>query len=234
MDLTQLKNLFADAGAKKLYAKTLAENDNSKNQIYFAGAVETLNVFPSRQIYAENTSQGPSFKASLDFGWISDNGSISPAPHAQLILYSQYPEVRFSGFLKGCASAPSQLMMDRGRARTSPAELQNQLRGRILFLGITNDRRVLGYVAPGNSALAAEYNACRFAPAFVVFNEIPLPNTISDTDARKKLLAELRRVQFIVVRVSWPRAYPIDRWHGTRAVEPSRGRLPLATTHRVS
>src|SRR5580698_7117650 len=109
MNLLQLKSLFVQAGCTKLYAKPLAENDNSKNQIYFAGAVEALNVFPSEEVFAENTKKGPSFKARLRFGWLLDNGEVAPAPNAQLILYAQYPEVRFSGFLLGCKAGPSQL-----------------------------------------------------------------------------------------------------------------------------
>src|SRR3954465_7779531 len=100
MYLADLIELFRKAGCKKLYAKLLSENDNSKNQIYFAGAVEALNVFPSEEIFAENTSRGPSFKARMNFAWLLENGNLVTAPHAQLILYSQYPEVRFSGFLK--------------------------------------------------------------------------------------------------------------------------------------
>src|SRR5438045_1682821 len=115
MTLLHLKTLFAAVGCTKLYAKSLAENDNSKNQVYFAGAVETLQVFPSEQIYAENTKKGPSFKARLNFGWLLDTGDVAPAPSAQLILYSQYPEVRFSGFLEGCKAGPGILMADRKR-----------------------------------------------------------------------------------------------------------------------
>lgn len=194
MNFSQLKILFGKAGAKKLYAKPLAENDNSKNQIYFAGAMEMLNAFPSRQIFAENTTQGPSFKASLDFGWLLQTGEIAPAPHAQLILYSQYPEIRFSGFLKGCKAGPNSLMLDRGRAKTSPRKIQEQLHGRILFLGVTADHRILGYVAAGNSPLAHEFNALSFLSAFVVFREIPLPCIPEAADVRGKLLFELHRI----------------------------------------
>lgn len=199
MNLNELKHLFAQAGAKELYAKTLAENDNSKNQIYFAGAVEALNVFPSDMIFAENTTKGPSFKARLRFGWLLDSGAIAPAPSAQLILYSQYPEVRFSGFLEGCKAGPSVLMADRKRAQSFPPEVRRQLVGRILFLGVTHDRRVVGYVAAGTSQIAAEFNAQAFPTAFLVFRSIALPHAIGDEDSRIKLLAELRRIN----RLGW-------------------------------
>lgn len=195
MNLDQLTALFEQVGVTKLYAKPLAENDNSKNQIYFAGAVETLNVFPSEQVFAENSkSSGPTFKARLNFAWLLANGQTAKAPGAQLILYSQYPEVRFSGFLLGCKAAPTQLMMDRGRARAASPEVARQLVDRVLFLGVTSDRRVLGYVAAGNSAVAGDFKARSFKPAFVVFREIPLSGVPSETAARNQLLAELRRI----------------------------------------
>jgi len=195
MNLLQLKSLFVQAGCTKLYAKPLAENDNSKNQVYFAGAVEALHVFPSRKIFAENTKKkGPSFKAVLNFGWLLDSGEVAHAPGAQLILYSQYPEVRFSGFLDRCKAGPSTLMADRKRAKTFPAEIRRQLVGRILFLGVTTDKRVLGYVAAGNSQVTAEFNSQSFSPAFVVFKDIPLPRIAGEEESRERLIAELRRI----------------------------------------
>ena len=206
MNLSQLKALFAGAGCIKLYAKPLAENDNSKNQIYFAGAVEALNVFPSQEIFAKNTKRGPSFKARLNFGWLLETGMVAPAPRAQLILYSQYPEVRFSGFLEGCKAGPNQLMLDRKRAKVASPSLIRKLAGRILFLGVTRDRKVLGYVTAGNSAVATEFNAKSFPLAFVVFREVPLPNVLGDADSRRKLLAELRRIN----RLGWIDSKQLD------------------------
>lgn len=46
MNLVDLQSLFVKAGCKRLYAKSLAENDNSKNQIYFGSSLESLNLFP--------------------------------------------------------------------------------------------------------------------------------------------------------------------------------------------
>lgn len=206
MNLDQLTALFVKAGATKLYAKSLAENDNSKNQIYFAGAVETLNAFPSRQIFAENTKKGPSFKAQLNFGWLQASGEVAPAPNAQLILYSQYPEVRFSGFLMGCSSGPNHLMVDRARAKLGTPELRRQLDGRVLFFGVTGDRRLIGFVAAGDSPIAGEYRTKSFPSAFVVFREVPLPSILDDTQSRERLLEELRRIN----RTGWIDSKQLD------------------------
>ncbi len=194
MKLLQLKSLFVQAGCTQLYAKPLAENDNSKNQVYFAGAVEALNAFPAEQIFAENTKRGPSFKARLNFGWLLDTGEVARAPGAQLILYSQYPEVRFSGFLERCKAGPSILMADRKRAEGFSPEVKRQLVGRVLFLGVTKDKQVVGYVAAGNSQVASEFNAQSFPSAFVVFSKIELPNVIGEDESRRRLIAELHRV----------------------------------------
>jgi hypothetical protein len=206
MTLDELKALFARAGATKLYAKSLAENDNSKNQIYFAGAVELLNAFPSRKIDAVNSESGPTFKANLEFGWLLPNASVAPAPHAQLILYPQYPEVRFSGFLRGCNEAPRALMADRQRAASFPPEIKSQLIDRVLFIGVTNDRQIIGYVAPGNSHVATEFRSGKFPPAFVVFQEIQLPAQATEEERRSRLIAELGRVS----RLGWIDSKQLD------------------------
>ena len=181
MNLHQLKSLFVQVGCTKLFAKVLAENDNSKNQVYFAGEVAALNIFPSVQIFAENTKRGPSFKSRLNFAWLLANGQTAGAPGAQLILYSQYPEVRFSGFLKGCKAPPSDLMAAR-------------IDKRILFLGVTNDRRVLGFVVGPHSKIANEVYSADLSPTLGVFIEFALPSVPSAEASRSRLLSELNRV----------------------------------------
>jgi hypothetical protein len=180
VNLDQLKSLFVKAGCTKLYAKPLSPNDNSKNQVYFAGTVEALNIFPSTKIFAENTSRGPSFKAQLDFAWLLSNGSTASAPGAQLILYSQYPEVRFSGFLQSCKAPPSDLMTSR-------------INRRILFLGVAN-RSVVGFVVGPETEVAKEFYFKGFAPTLGVFIELELPNVPNEDDSRSRLLKELNRI----------------------------------------
>ena len=99
MNLKNLKSLFADNGCNKIYIKILSPNDNSKNQVYFGGSFEILNILPISEIKTEEAGDWNKerFKATLNFSWISDEGNIYPAPNSQLILYPKYPEVRFSG-----------------------------------------------------------------------------------------------------------------------------------------
>lgn len=181
MNLSQLKALFTAAGCDKLYAKPLAENDNSKNQVYFGPDFQALNLFPNKGIIADSSKSNPIFKASLNFAWLTTERGAVPAPGAQLILYPQYPEVRFSGFLKGCEAAPSELMAGR-------------LLGRILFLGVMKERGVFGFVVAGSSEISAEFRALCNLTQVGVFTELPLPSTAAKADARSVLLTELNRI----------------------------------------
>lgn len=181
MNLTQLKTLFVHAGGVTLYAKPLAENDNSKNQVYFGPGFQALNLFPNAGIVPDSSTKNPIFKARLHFGWLLPNGQVADAPGAQLILYPQYPEVRFSGFLKGCKAAPSELMAGR-------------IKGRILFIGVTSDRRILGFVVGAGSEVAAEFQALRLELDQGVFAELKLPRIPGGEDAKERLLAQLKRI----------------------------------------
>ena len=194
MNLSQLKALFVKVGARKLYAKPLAENDNSKNQVYFGPDFQALNLFPNEGIVADSSPKNPIFKAKLHFGWLTSNGAIADAPGAQLILYPQYPEVRFSGFLKGCAAPPSSLMAGR-------------MSGRVLFLAITGDRRVVGFVVGSSDEIAAEFCTLGLLARAGVFIELSLPTIPDESDSRTKLLAELHRIN----RLGWIDSKQLDK-----------------------
>src|SRR5690349_13324016 len=140
MTLENLKALYANNGCNKIYVKRLSPNDNSKNQVYLAGSFDILNIFPISEITTDSAGDWKKerFKATIKFSWISEDGNTSSAPKSQLILYPKYPEVRFSGFLAKCDNAPSELMATR-------------MEGRILFLGVSQNGRILGFVASQNS-----------------------------------------------------------------------------------
>jgi len=181
MNLTQLKGMFVAGGCIKLFAKPLAANDNSKNQVYFGPGFNALNLFPNTGIFADSSPKNPIFKARLQFAWMLADGRVTEAPNAQLILYPQYPEVRFSGFLLGCKSAPSDLMAGR-------------MEGRILFLGVTSTRGVVGFVVSAASEIAGEYRTLGHHLTDGVFAELALPSIPSGEDSRGLLLAALHRI----------------------------------------
>lgn len=180
MDLSALVQAMSDHGVERLYAKILAANDNSKNQPYFGGDWSALNILPSAAPVASPGGKRPNFKARLRFSWLQEDGGLCLAPGAQLILYPDYPEVRFSGYLKGCKEGPSELM---GTTRQP---------GRVLFLGVRREQ-VIGYAAAHDSAAAAAVRDMG-DPVHGVFVEIPLAKFATAQDEEKALLAELCRI----------------------------------------
>lgn len=179
--IAALRGIMRQDGAVRIYAKKLAPNDNSKNQVYLGGDFSVLNIIPHGAVQTDDAELAGSVrdraKAALRFFWIDEEG-LHPAPEAQLILYPRYPEVRMSGFLKGCRKAPSEVMRVRDE-------------GRVLFLGITNDGRILCYAAAAGSPLALALLAETNLEPAGVFLELP---DATGTSSRDRLIAMLTTV----------------------------------------
>ena len=176
--LGRLKKIFADLGCSRILYKPLAENDNSKNQIYLGTNFEVLNIFPNLNIRVEDGSKKAIFKAALNFFWVDVQGQVEPASHTKLILYPQYPEVRLSGFLRGCKYAPSKLLNCR-------------MTGRLLLLGIKDSGEVYGFAVSPDSPLARELQAEHPVTVSTVFQHIPLVAGRDVGDGRIIVLQEL-------------------------------------------
>ena len=187
MDLQKLKLILNSYGLTKLYYKILSPNDNSKNQPYFGSDFSVLNIIPTGELKdSQSTSKKKSktdvkFTAPVNFSWLNSEAEVVKAPFAQLILYPQYPEVRFSGFLKGCRKGPGELMNPQKKGRD---------KGRVLFMGIINDGSVIGYLASQESILALQTIELESDTKHGVFNEIKL-NTENN---KEQLLSELLRI----------------------------------------
>lgn len=180
MELSTLKKIVKEKGGSKIYVKKLAANDNSKNQVYLGGSFDVLNMFPFSDVsyFTSGSWKRERFKAKINFHWIDETGKTHCTPDSQLILYPKYPEVRFSGFLKGCKESPSELMTSRQPDR-------------LLFMAVVNLGEILGYVTESDSALAKEFNALTNLSEKSVFYEIPIDASI---DTRLSLLTELDRI----------------------------------------
>jgi hypothetical protein len=145
--LADLGRVLTHLGATEVLVKRLAPNDNGKNQIYLAGDVSALGKIPTGEVqFAESTStkvganrRGPIFRSAVNLYWLGDDGSLQRAPHAKLILYPQYSEVRLSGFIRGCPTAPSELFDITRRGRDP---------GRVLVLAPLPDGRVIARAFP--------------------------------------------------------------------------------------
>jgi len=180
--LDQLRAGMIANGVRQLLVKELAPNDNSKNQPYLGGNFEALSILPAGELRAERTEKGVEIlKAPLAFGWLQSDGRVEPAPGAQLILYPQYPEVRMSGFLKGSRNAPSAVMTTRDP-------------GRLLFFGITDDRRIIAWASGPDTALAREYYELAGLEAIGVFLKVPLRPREENRTSREILLATLAAI----------------------------------------
>lgn len=189
MTLQKLFEIFRNNRVQQSYIKRLSPNDNSKNQPYFGGDLAVLNMLPAGELVAEQTSsEKPSrsstrFKAPLDFKWIDNSGNIYPAPNAQLIFYPQYPEMRFSGFLRGCEKAPSELMDPHKRGREE---------GRVLLLGVNDTGEIFGYVSDAKSSVSRELSGYKTVGTDSVLEKLEWLHT--QEDSRKVLLENLKRI----------------------------------------
>ncbi len=181
ISLEQLQGMMAGLGVQRLLVKELAPNDNSKNQPYLSSNLDVTNILPSGDVYIDVTVKGNRImKAPLPLEWLQPDGTSAPAPNAKLILYPQYPEVRFSGFLMGAKNAPAELLTTR-------------MCGRLLFFGITFDRRVIGWCAGPESQLAHALKGMGNLEQQGVFRRVPLA-LIRKKSSRELLLEELLRI----------------------------------------
>lgn len=183
MNLKQFLKIFSDKTCQKIYVKKLSANDNSKNQIYFGGSFDILNILPSSEIITDTDGirKRESFKSKLDFYWLDEDGTSSKAPNCQLILYPDYPEVRFSGFLLGCKNAPRDLLIER-------------IENRVLFIGVSDERKIYGYVVSPNSEIANEFFALKNIETHGVFYVLTVFNNQIQLNSKNILLEELKRI----------------------------------------
>lgn len=142
-EFRELEDLFSKNGVSQIYVKELSKKqDNDKNQIYLG---QDPSNFPG--IFKE---RGPSNSKSkrkseygknkveilLNFYWLDNKGIKYHAPNTRIINYFQYPEIRLSGFLTGCLSAPDSLRRVR----------QHKYGKRFLCLGVNENNEILGLV----------------------------------------------------------------------------------------
>ena len=193
--LDQLREQMIASGVTRLVFKRLAPNDNSKNQIYLGGDYSALQILPYSDVTADisrTDSKRDRFKAKVALQWLGANGGLYEAPTTQLVLYPKYPEVRLSGFLNRAELRPSRYLSSRDE-------------GRILFLGITRDDRIVGHVIGHENPLARELDQFVLEEGSGVLVELPLRNEFSDT--RSELLSRLNEIH----KLGWINSTKLDR-----------------------
>lgn len=188
--LSEIRAAFADLGCTKVVFKALANNDNSKQQIYFGGNFDVIQLIPSGETRSDGmSSKGPIFKSPLNFSWIAPNKEPEQAKGTQFILYPKYPEVRLSGFLKGCALAPGHLM----KPSTPEQRKERENTHRYLFLGIKKDQ-VFAYASAWESDLSHEAFALIANEEAELVTSVFYELRVQTSDSKAKLLARLQEI----------------------------------------
>lgn len=188
-DLAALRDTMRRQGVERIFVKRLAENDNSKQQIYLGPDLSALPMLPERPIEARTgtsrkpgASGKPIFRMPVNWFWLARNGAAVPAPHAKLIYYPQYPEVRLSGFLKGAPAGPTSLM-----------QATRRIGGRFLLFGVGSGDRVVALVVPPNTPVARELGALQLPKFNDLFSELSARVSVTG-NSRDLLIERLRQI----------------------------------------
>lgn len=191
--LVTMEAVMLRMGAERVIFKCLSNNDNSKQQIYLGSDFDVLRLIPHGNLAAGNKvdpQKGVMYKANLDFHWISCSEESQRAPGAQLILYPKYPEVRMSGFVRGCAMAPSHLL----QPPTQEERLARMDTPRCLMLGLCRDGRTLAYLdywtGPVSHEATMLINSGEASSIATVFHE----RNSFEHGSRQALLARLQDI----------------------------------------
>jgi hypothetical protein len=119
----------------------------------------------------------------LDFRWLMPDGSIHSVSAAKLIYYPQYPEVRFSGFLRGSNCIPTEFLREKsGEVFTD----------RLLFLGARSDGVVFGTLIVGHDALRDELRDLQDYDTGAGLNQIELLD--AGLTSRERLVTRLKEI----------------------------------------
>lgn len=203
IDLSKIFSMLRDNGVAEILYKVLPQNANSKNQVYLGGKDPSqFGKIPSGEMTAhdsvseKNGRKEAIFQAALELYWLDQDGKPHLAPEAKLIYYPQYPEIRFSGFLKGCKNPPSSLWDKEKRGREP---------GRILILGIGNGKRIFGLTLPPESPAAKEIRAGEPRDTYGVFNTLPMPG-LEEGNGFLELMRELCSIH----RLGWVPSARLD------------------------
>ncbi len=193
--LAQLKKAFAEFGVEDIFLKLLAPNqDNEKNQIVIAGrSPQLFSLLPGKKkfgIASKSTKKlhskygNSKIEVDLNFYWFDATGCPQKAPGAKVIDYFQYPEIRLSGFMRGCSIAPDSLRRDQ----------QAKYGRRVLALGISEDKIFATVVTDASGNLVDSLSKLPAWGNGTLFKVISSGRNTSNLLDETKLLWELRNL----------------------------------------
>ena len=183
------------AGAKRFLIKPLANNDNSKQQIYLGGDFDVIRIIPSGEMYADGQSgsKGAIFKASVDMYWIDLDGELDHAPSTQIIFYPKYPETRLSGFIKDTSRvkdiAPRKLM----QPPTPEERKKRNAINRYLILGV-NEETVWAHCTSWSGGLHEEIKELIQQNSLELVTSVFYEYLQSSKSSEEKLLQKLKEI----------------------------------------
>lgn len=186
----QIERAFSDLGCTHLLVKVMTGNQgNTKQQIYCGTDFSQTSRLPMgepRAFAGTSTKKGGGraiFRAPIKFSWLRPfSFAPAPAPDAKLIFYPQYPEVRLSGFIRGCDDPPTSLMSIEKRGK------ENR---RTLLLGVSSQKEdIFAVVLPPESP-AIDSIVAKTSEDYGPFRVWQLHQR---SDSRTQLLTELRHV----------------------------------------
>lgn len=189
-----ISDRMLNLGATHVIFKPLANNDNTKQQIYLGSDFDVIRAIPSGEIYADGLSRkGPIFKAPLNLFWVDEHGNTDHAPNSQIILYPKYPEIRMSGFLAGTNRkqkiTPRHLM----QPPTIEERAERLSTNRYLILGI-NKEIVWAYCTSWQDELAQELHTLVADGKAKIVASVFYEEIKSGKSSEEKLLEKLKQV----------------------------------------
>ena len=121
--LQDVRDLVASFGVDKMLLKLLPKNANDKNQVYLLRSLIDLHATFDMTI-SEREASTSSTKARskpgdcipeaifTDFKWVDSDKQLLRARNVKAIVYTQYPEVRLSGFTTDKGTMPASLSVN--------------------------------------------------------------------------------------------------------------------------
>lgn len=193
LGLDALIRIMQNLGAANIYVKKLAPNDNSKNQPYFGSHLIDFPFIPTGEVVASTSDSKKTtdpkrkikYQASLNLSWVDADGKTYEAPHAKLIYYPQYPEVRFSGFLRGSKIKAGKWMAP---------EKQGRSEGRWLILGITEDESIYAYLVTPECNLSKELASADYIEISTIFWQLDIQHKVAKKSTRDALIQKLLEI----------------------------------------
>lgn len=181
---------MANMEAERVIIKQLANNDNSKQQIYLGSDYSVIQDLPIGEIEnAGMSSKGAIFKALINLFWITPDGYKEKASNSQIILYPKYPEIRLSGIIANCTISPSHLMQPPTKQERECRENMH----RYLIIGICKNH-VLAYMTSWSDDISLEIKLLiersKLRPVFSVFHEVPT----FPVDTKTALINKLKKI----------------------------------------